>query len=544
MSSGEVTDFLDTILDLPKKKSYNRLMKAQGWNYKLGKCIGAGGFGRVYELLDSHDSGTARVSGRLQRKVVKIIDLNRIAQKYGEDQKYDANYFYQEIDTMQEMADNGCAAKLLDYAVIKEEELPFGEEGNHDPAIFFLVMPRYNTFPKDAKLPEAEVIQMGYDICEALKALVAQGKSHRDLRPANIFYDDGSNRYILGDFGITKAMVQSTNTHIVRKEYNAPEFYDPKLFSEAKKRLNSDLYSLAVTMARFLACPAIDCTDGGQPFKVLDFDHFKGNRMACPALLEIMEKGLRPYDQRYQTPAEMQADLKVLLDYVNKHGGNVPVGMNLDELKKIQPVQDYHAKLAKQALRWGNYQQARSHSMAGHEQGDPRCTALLAYSSFHLIRQGVLGSAVRVSMEQMLHDAYGALETKAMGIASDEKRREMMIRAASMKYLLAVSKYETGDQDAFMRLAGSAAAYGSVISSYVCGRGMYAGDRPFKQDKKKGWELLVYAAEAGYGAALAYVYRVSEQDPNVTIPPSVRRKLNAAGTPGPEHRLEDILREL
>lgn len=522
----------ERIQDFLKKNTYDRLMADQKWHCKTGKFIGSGGFGRVFELEGTHDGGAERVNGKLRKEVVKIIDLYRISKSdNGEDHSKMVERGRQEIKTMNRMIDNGYTAQLLDFAEIRESDLPNGQKGSPDTAMFFLIMPEYGVFPKDTELPQEKVIRLGCDICEALKGMVAMKKLHRDLKPRNIFYDNEKERYILGDFGIANEWRQTTNTSIGRDEYCAPELYDFSLTEEVWTRLNADLYSLAVVMARFLGCPANNAT--------LDFKYFQENNMACPALLEIIEKGIKPYNQRYQTPAEMQADLRALRNYVEMHG-RVPPSLSI---AKVREGYEDHAELAREAIRRGDYRAARAHSQAGCKKDDHCCTALLAYSSFHLIRQGILNAAERDSMEKMLTDAYTKLQDEAMGTGCDEKTRKWLkAQAASIRYLLAVSRYERGDSESFVRLASAAADEGNVIASYVCGRGMYAADRPFARDEQRGLELLKCAAKAEYGAALAYVRQVREQNPGVMISREIEKRLSIADELRLNHRLEDILR--
>lgn len=543
------TELLELIKDLFLRPGYNRMMAACNWQCKLGKCIGHGGFGRVYALKGTHDGSTGMENGKLRHEVVKIIDLRRCTQEF------EITSCEREIEVMRQLNGCGYTAKLNSYHIVTAKDLS-PEDDSEEPVIIFLNMPRYRTFAKDTTLPETKVIRMGVDICEALKILVRLRELHRDVKPSNIFYDSESSHYILGDFGITKTAAESNNTRMVRNAFYPPEFYDQRLTAEVWTRLNADLYSLAASMASFLGCPQKPVSDPNTSYHLLDFEYFKQNKKACPPLMEILEKALQPYDRRYQTPDEMQADLKILLDYVNRHGGNLPTGMTLDALRNLDssndgpayyappPPREDHAELARNAAERGDFRLAHEHSLAGHEHGDLRCTSLLAYSTFHLIRQGALTPDCRPIIEQKLHTAIQSLETEAMRAADNRRRAELLSRAAPMKYLLAVSRYETGDIDTFLQLAISAANCGSPMASYVCGRGMYTGDAPFSQDSQRGWDLLLYAAGAGYGAAISFVRQVRQNDPFVDIPWEIRTVLSTAGATYPEHRLGDILREL
>lgn len=92
---------------------------------------------------------------------------------------------------------------------------------------------------------EAEVIQIGKDICSAL--VVCHGKDilHRDIKPENIFFNDDGD-YKLGDFGIARILDKCpgsyASTGIGTPEYAAPEqgtgTYDMRV----------DIYSLGLVL--------------------------------------------------------------------------------------------------------------------------------------------------------------------------------------------------------------------------------------------------------------------------------------------------------
>lgn len=96
-------------------------------------------------------------------------------------------------------------------------------------------------------------------IAAALDFMHSRGVVHRDVKPANIFFDARSNAF-LGDFGIAKVFSASneaekdvtltaTNVAIGTQAYMAPELFRPKpLLSGAV-----DQYSLAITVYEIVA---------------------------------------------------------------------------------------------------------------------------------------------------------------------------------------------------------------------------------------------------------------------------------------------------
>lgn len=93
---------------------------------------------------------------------------------------------------------------------------------------------------------EADVLQVGMDICKALIPCQKEGIIHRDIKPANIFRrPDGRGGYLLGDFGISKIVDNGmgVSTRIGTPAYAAPEQvrmggYDSRV----------DIYSLGIVL--------------------------------------------------------------------------------------------------------------------------------------------------------------------------------------------------------------------------------------------------------------------------------------------------------
>ncbi|MEO8478031.1 MAG: serine/threonine-protein kinase [Gemmatimonadota bacterium] len=96
-------------------------------------------------------------------------------------------------------------------------------------------------------MPWREVRRLGLDVLSALAHAHAQGVIHRDVKPSNIFLEDG--RAVLADFGVALLdtggddTLTSTNEVVGTARYMAPE---QRIGEEATPQ--SDIYSVGITL--------------------------------------------------------------------------------------------------------------------------------------------------------------------------------------------------------------------------------------------------------------------------------------------------------
>jgi WD40 repeat protein/tetratricopeptide (TPR) repeat protein len=151
-------------------------------------------------------------------------------------------------------------------------------------------------------------------VADALAHAASQGILHRDIKPSNLLLDDTGNVWVT-DFGLAKADTDGDNlTHtgdiVGTLRYMAPERFN------GKGDLRSDVYSLGLTLYELLALrPAFDEADRNKLVKeVMHGEPVRPRKLnrAVPRDLEtvILKAIARDPAHRYQTPAEMAADLK------------------------------------------------------------------------------------------------------------------------------------------------------------------------------------------------------------------------------------------
>jgi serine/threonine-protein kinase len=163
-------------------------------------------------------------------------------------------------------------------------------------------------------LPPKVVIELMARAAEALHYAHGQNVVHRDVKPANLMYDQGSDRLKLTDFGIARLTDCSrTRTGII---LGTPSYMSPEQLSASAVSGQTDLYSLGVTMYHLLT--------GSPPFqadsipKLMDkIVHHRHRPIAdirddVPACVdEIMDRALakNPAD-RYESGKAMALALR------------------------------------------------------------------------------------------------------------------------------------------------------------------------------------------------------------------------------------------
>ncbi|CAK60881.1 unnamed protein product (macronuclear) [Paramecium tetraurelia] len=116
---------------------------------------------------------------------------------------------------------------------------------------------------KQRKLPETETIKLINDLIDGFSELIKQGIIHRDLRPSNILYDNGS--YIISDPGFVKTIESFKKDNKTKPQqfyYSAPQVLENK----AKYSNKCDIWSLGVIV--------YECLTGVLPFQASSIDEY------------------------------------------------------------------------------------------------------------------------------------------------------------------------------------------------------------------------------------------------------------------------------
>jgi serine/threonine protein kinase len=218
--------------------------------YRLGRLIGQGGMGKVYEAV--HE-----IMGR--NVAIKVISA-----KFTEDKNNTAR-FYQEIRAL---------AKLSHPNIVIIYEAGMVNR-RHYFAMEYLSGPSLHAHVASRKiLDEKEALKIVRATAKALGHAHARNIVHRDVKPENIIFDEtGAPK--LTDFGLV--MHHDADHMTLTQEgmmvgsfyYTSPEQIDGRRDIDAR----SDIYSLGATL--YFALTGHTLYDGSSPQEILT-KHMKG----------------------------------------------------------------------------------------------------------------------------------------------------------------------------------------------------------------------------------------------------------------------------
>jgi len=166
-------------------------------------------------------------------------------------------------------------------------------------------------------MPLPKVMSIVERVADALSYAHENQVVHRDIKPANIMYEPDSDVVKVTDFGIARITDSSkTKTGMV---LGTPSYMSPEQLAGKKIDGRSDLFSLGAMLFQ-MACGKLPFEGDSMAqlmFKIANeqqVDVRTINPQVSEKLAAIVEKALhKDMDKRYQTGAEMAADLRACL---------------------------------------------------------------------------------------------------------------------------------------------------------------------------------------------------------------------------------------
>jgi serine/threonine protein kinase len=134
-----------------------------------------------------------------------------------------------------------------------------------DNGVAYIVMPLLcgetleDRLLREGALPIAEVLRVGREAAEGLAAAHAAGQVHRDVKPANIWLEEGTGRVKLLDFGLARTVEGDAPVTREGALLGTPAYISPEQADGLTVTDRSDLFSLGCVLYR--------TATGEQPFR-------------------------------------------------------------------------------------------------------------------------------------------------------------------------------------------------------------------------------------------------------------------------------------
>jgi serine/threonine-protein kinase len=175
----------------------------------------------------------------------------------------------------------------------------------------------------DGPMPARRALEVISDACQALNFSHQHGIIHRDVKPANIMISKAGAVKVM-DFGIARAIADANSVTQTAAVIGTAQYLSPEQARGEKVDARSDVYSLG--------CVLYEILTGEPPFVgdspvAVAYQHVREDPVPpsqrhsdiSPELDAVVLKSLaKNPDNRYQTAAEMRADL------VRVHSGEQP----------------------------------------------------------------------------------------------------------------------------------------------------------------------------------------------------------------------------
>ena len=100
-------------------------------------------------------------------------------------------------------------------------------------------------------IPEREMLPLAIQVAEGLKAALAAGLIHRDIKPGNILLDSGGNAKIV-DFGLA-LLLDKGGTVQAQEIWATPYYVPPETIEGYPEDFRSDMYAFGATLYHALA---------------------------------------------------------------------------------------------------------------------------------------------------------------------------------------------------------------------------------------------------------------------------------------------------
>lgn len=312
--------------------------------YQVDEHIGSGGFGTVYKVSKSNESGKY-VYALKHITIPTEVQYNSVLSSMGGDFSKADNYFKSELsnivneinilNSLSEMNSSHVVA-YYDNDIVKQEN-PL----RYDIYIRMEYLTSLSKYMMQNEMKVQDVINLGVEVLSALELAHANNIIHRDIKDDNIFINrDG--KYKLGDFGIAKILKDSTKAASMK---GTPAFIAPEVYSGKETYSNAvDLYSLGIVLYKlmnFYRLPFLPAYP--EDYEMDDVDKAIGRRLTgevpnLPANAnnefgQVIVRAISTKENRFRSAREF-------IDALNLVKSN----LQCDELERVINKQIFEAK--------------------------------------------------------------------------------------------------------------------------------------------------------------------------------------------------------
>ncbi len=217
--------------------------------WKIQQAIGSGSFGTVYRACREEPGYTAWAAIKVIRIPKDESELRERKQEGMDDASI--QYYYKNV--AQELLNEIRVMESLKTAsnIVSIEDCQLEPQENGPGWELYIRMELLESLPSYMErkpLSLDEIVKLGIDICEALKACETKNIIHRDIKPDNIFVNEYGT-FKLGDFGIAKRL---ENTRAMLSQKGTSMYMAPELYRGGTGGKTVDIYALGITLYKLL----------------------------------------------------------------------------------------------------------------------------------------------------------------------------------------------------------------------------------------------------------------------------------------------------
>jgi eukaryotic-like serine/threonine-protein kinase len=361
---------------------------------------------------------------------------------------------------------------------------------------------------QETPMRPARVVHIGKQMCRALASAHDIGIVHRDLKPDNIFLvrRGGDSDFVkVLDFGIAKVGGNASKLTRAGQVFGTPHYMSPEQCSGSGVDHRTDIYAIGIIL--------YEMATGQVPF---DADNLMGiltkhlyeeavpPRQVVPDMPEGLETVIlkcvaKNADQRYQTMAEVMADLDQL------SAGLAPYATRPEPTGRM--AMGMGATQAMQAAAVGS---GRSRMMA--IAGGAGALVLLAVVAVVAMSSGG-------EPEELEADAAAALAAEAAEEAARKVAEAEALRAAAEEMAAQANAEESGARDSAKVTIQSEPAGAEVLLGED-----FIGNAPAEVPRpKKGERVEVQVRMADYESQTLRISHLTAESVKVTLEPDKKR---------------------